>query len=70
MYTNDLAPQNRAKTVDAVRVFADANNKIKTCDSLDGVIKYIKDNNLVNDTNPKLDEEIIFREIYKNNETK
>lgn len=26
MYTNDLAPQNRAKTVDAVRVFANANN--------------------------------------------
>lgn len=48
------------KCEDPLVMFIDSNNKIIKGDSLNVAINYVKDNNLVSDIIPRLDEDIIY----------
>lgn len=58
---------SKEKTGDKLVGFLDLNNKTINVDSFEYIIEYIKNNNIVNDNIPRLDEEIIFSKTKENN---
>ena len=58
---------SKEKTGDKLVGFLDLNNKTINVDSFEYIIDYIKNNNIVNDNIPRLDEEIIFSKTKENN---
>ena len=58
---------SKEKPGDKLVGFLDLNNKTINVDSFEYIIDYIKNNNIVNDNIPRLDEEIIFSKVKENN---
>ena len=58
---------SKEKIGDKLVGFLDLNNKTINVDSFEYIIDYIKNNNIVNDNIPRLDEEIIFSKTKENN---